>query len=118
MDDMPDLSVLVAGGGSIALGPIFGKIVEMAAARIAKAEARIADLEARVAAAEQVKFLGTWNKYHDYSRGNFVSRGGSIWHCDIGCRDVEPGSNPKYWTLAAKAGTDRGVRDRQRGLVA
>ncbi len=46
-------------------------------------------------------YRGTW-KDGSYTRGDTVTRGGSIWHCECDT-DAAPGDSP-HWKLAAKKG--------------
>ena len=41
-------------------------------------------------------------------RGDMVTFGGSVWHCDQDCLDKKPGlkSSADYWTLCVKKGRD------------
>lgn len=59
-------------------------------------------------------YRGVYREGQEYERGDTVSFGGSMWHCNGG--DLEgpwngttaekPGEGTKYWTLAAKRGRD------------
>lgn len=69
---------------------------------------RIADLERRLAELEQqqksIQYCGTWESGRKYEKGNFVTDGGSVWHCD---RDTTQRPGPgDAWTLAVKRGRD------------
>lgn len=41
-----------------------------------------------------------------YSKGDTVTWGGSLWHCDADKTDSKPGDGSKDWTLCAKKGRD------------
>ena len=50
-------------------------------------------------------YRGVWRSETEYQFGDFVTWGGSMWHCDKKTTRVSPGSNsPKDWTLAIKKG--------------
>ena len=51
-------------------------------------DGKIAKLEARVS---EVKFVGQWTEGRQYSRGNFVSHGGSVHHCNVDGTKSKPG---------------------------
>jgi len=60
-------------------------------------ESRIAELEAR-------EYRGPHEDGKCYTRGQYVSFKGSLWHCN--CETTQrPGDGPA-WTLAVKAGRD------------
>lgn len=42
-----------------------------------------------------------------YFKGDFVTWGGSIWHCDADETEEMPATASKQWTLAVKAGRDK-----------
>jgi hypothetical protein len=73
-----------------ALGPLI--------ARLDVLEARI---ERQIA---EFKYLGAWDSQREYQKGNFVTHGGSIWHCNAATR-AKPGDSAD-WTLAVKRGRD------------
>ncbi len=51
-------------------------------------------------------YKGIWNRSCRYERGDLVTLGGSIWHCNASHpTDQEPGNGP-VWTLSVKAGRD------------
>lgn len=68
--------------------------------RVKALEARIAELESRPA----LKYMGVYRSDKIYLAGNFVTYGGSLWHCNAATSDV-PGEG-QNWTLAAKRGND------------
>jgi len=41
-----------------------------------------------------------------YCKGDTVTWGGSLWHCDANSTDSKPGDGSKDWTLCAKKGRD------------
>lgn len=41
-----------------------------------------------------------------YSKGDTVTWGGSLWHCDADTTESKPGDGSKDWTLCAKKGRD------------
>ncbi|GLQ36743.1 hypothetical protein GCM10007908_03630 [Rhizobium albus] len=50
-------------------------------------------------------YRGVFNEGKKYERGDTVTFGGSLWHCDEET-DAKPGEGQKAWTLAAKRGRD------------
>lgn len=64
-------------------------------------EQRIIKLEE---AMKEFTFKGTWTEGAQYKRGNFVSMGGSIYHCEHDTAS-RPGSD-NNWTIAVKSGRD------------
>jgi hypothetical protein len=66
-------------------------------------EARVAELEARPTG---VAYKGVWDSSEVYERGHFVTRAGSIWHCERDHnRGILPGAGDG-WRLAVKKGSD------------
>lgn len=61
----------------------------------------------RVYIRRTLSYEGIWADGKDYYRGNFVTWGGSVWHCQAELTKSKPGEpdNPD-WTLAAKRGAD------------
>src|SRR5262245_36862231 len=55
-------------------------------------------------ATKEFRFIGTWEENKQYKRGNFVSLGGQVYHCNIGTT-ARPGTDSS-WTLAVKSGRD------------
>lgn len=59
-------------------------------------------------------YRGVFKEGVQYERGDTVTFGGSLWHCNGGDRDGQwkgttdekPGDGAKHWTLAAKRGRD------------
>jgi hypothetical protein len=79
------------------LGQLTAKAIKDATAPL---EARIAQLEAH-----PLKYCDVWKSGGDYRAGNFVSWGGSVWHCNEDGTTEKPGTGPT-WTLAVKRGRD------------
>ena len=79
--------------------PTIGKFV---AAQVRPLEKRIAELEER-----QLEFCyrGVW-AVGSYKAGNFVTFGGSMWHCDADNTNTKPGTDASAWTLCVKHGRD------------
>lgn len=50
-------------------------------------------------------YRGVWREGEAYERGDTVTWGGSLWHCDHDTTD-KPDGQQKHWTLAAKRGRD------------
>ena len=50
-------------------------------------------------------YRGVW-AVGSYRVGNFVTYGGSLWHCDRDNTDTKPGTDASAWTLAVKHGKD------------
>jgi hypothetical protein len=62
---------------------------------------------------EIARVTGEWMLYRDvwkagqpYERGDVVTRGGSMWHCNVTGTSAMPGDGSKDWTLAVKCGRD------------
>lgn len=76
---------------------------------LAPLEAQVKALEQRLADAEQrsaqLKYVGVWRDDGTYHVGNFVSHGGSMWHCEIDAPTSQPGLDAS-WRLAVKHGRD------------
>jgi hypothetical protein len=71
--------------------------------RVDKLEARLAAVEQRPAA---VAYRGIWEPGQTYHRGDFVTRAGSVWHCELdSSRGIIPGTSTA-WKLACKKGSD------------
>ena len=51
-----------------------------------------------------LEYLGVFEPERQYTRGNFASHNGSLWHCNCATRQ-RPGDGPD-WTLAVKKGRD------------
>lgn len=50
-------------------------------------------------------YRGVYREGEAYERGDTVTWGGSLWHCDADTTD-KPDGQQKHWTLAAKRGRD------------
>jgi hypothetical protein len=50
-------------------------------------------------------YRGVWKDGQNCERGDTVTWGGSLWHCNETTRD-KPGDGTKAWSLAAKRGRD------------
>lgn len=71
--------------------------------RLADAERRIAELEAR----PSTQYRGIYDDKETYRRGDFVTRSGSVWHCELDrAKGVVPGTDALGWRLAVKRGAD------------
>jgi hypothetical protein len=68
---------------------------------------KVEKLEARVAALEAsgVKYRGVWQAAEEYRRGDMVTHGGSVFHCNADKR-AKPGNGSTTWSLAVKHGKD------------
>lgn len=58
----------------------------------------------KAAVLERVVYKGTWRDGAEYVVGNFVTYGGSVWHCNAD--NAERPSQSSAWTLAVKHGRD------------
>jgi hypothetical protein len=67
----------------------------------------IKPLVERIAELERAPFSyeGPHDADKEYKRGQFVSHGGSLWHCESSGVGHKPGDGPG-WRLAVKAGRD------------
>lgn len=50
-------------------------------------------------------YRGTWTQ-KTYQKGDTVTSGGSLWHCDVDNNDNKPGTQDSGWRLCAKKGRD------------
>jgi hypothetical protein len=69
----------------------------------------VREVEARFAAkleevTKELVFKGQWDESAHYRRGNFVSMGGQIYHCNADTI-FRPGTD-SAWTLAVRSGRD------------
>ena len=65
-------------------------------------EKRVAELEAR----PSFKYCGTWEAGQTYKTGEFVTWGGSMWHCHVAhSTGREPGKSD-YWKLSVMRGRE------------
>jgi hypothetical protein len=88
----------------VSIGNAAKAVTTRSATAITALEARVAALEARPPG---VAYKGVWDSSEVYRRGHFVTRAGSIWHCE---RDHNRGLIPGVgdgWKLAVKHGKDR-----------
>lgn len=55
-----------------------------------------------------LKYRGVWSSLENYSKGAFVSHGGSMWHAEIDSVGVRPdeSESASCWRLAVKRGRD------------
>ena len=51
-------------------------------------------------------YRGVFRDGETYERGDTVTWGGSLWHCDAASTTDKPDGGAKHWTLAAKRGRD------------
>lgn len=51
-------------------------------------------------------YRGVFKDGQSYQKGDTVTWGGSLWHCDADETSEKPDSAEKHWTLAAKRGRD------------
>jgi hypothetical protein len=70
-----------------------------------------ADIEASVEeskhAGHAIPYRGVWKADQAYSRGQFASHQGALWHCNQDGTGTRPGTNPRVWTLSVKSGGAR-----------
>ena len=52
-----------------------------------------------------IQYRGVWRHEGKYSKGNFCSYGGSLWHCNTET-STKPGDGNPAWQLAVKHGRD------------
>ena len=69
--------------------------------RMEPLEKKIVELEAL----PKLRYCGTWSDDKTYAEGNFVTHGGSVWHCNAKSTARMPG-NSDDWVLAVKHGRD------------
>jgi hypothetical protein len=65
----------------------------------------IEKLAAKVRSLRPMEYKGVFKPGETYVPGNFISAGGSLWHCNTPT-DERPGSGGEAWTLAVKRGRD------------
>lgn len=53
----------------------------------------------------RLEYLGVWNAQKVYAVGNFVTDGGSLWHCSSPNANARPAQSD-CWQLACKRGSD------------
>ena len=97
LDEAEDQIVETRGSPGLSACYLAGMIARIAI----PLERRIAELEER---AKNAGYRGAWKAKTLYRAGSFVSRGGSMWHCNEDSQD-EPGTS-EAWTLCVKRGRD------------
>ncbi|QZP08193.1 phage portal protein [Caenibius sp. WL] len=71
----------------------------------------VGDLQSKAAQSEETEleqaflYQGVYEQGRKYERGQFVTRGGSMWHCKRQTTET-PGESPDHWQLAVKKGRD------------
>lgn len=76
-------------------------------AKLAKQLAeRIAALESQAESFKDFGYQGVWKSGDVYRRGNFVTDGGGLWHCEQATQS-RPGTNGDDWKLCVKNGSHR-----------
>lgn len=107
-----------------ALGPVVGRLraLETSAAELQAVRERVAALEARpplpgppgppgepgrpgADGLPGMTYRGVYVPDAKYGRGDCVTAGGSLWHCNAETAD-RPGAGSPAWTLAVKRGRD------------
>jgi hypothetical protein len=90
---------------------IAGEVREFVNARLAPITAELATLREQLAEAKAApfEFTGVWIEGKAYRRGQFATKGGSLWHCNQ-ATTTQPGDGSGAWTLAVQRGRD--ARDR------
>jgi len=99
-----ELVVALAKG----LAPFVREATAPLEARNAMNEQRIAELEGQIIKLEQrptMVYRGVYDPARTYFVGDFITDGGSLWHCNHACTGVRP-PDEKCWTLAVKHGRD------------
>lgn len=79
--------------------PTLGRYIEN---QLKPLRQRIAELEERQ---REFCYRGVW-AVGSYKAGNFVTFGGSMWHCDADNTNTKPGTDASAWTLCVKHGRD------------
>jgi hypothetical protein len=71
---------------------------------------QLAPLKERIEQLEQTLqefgYRGTWQEGIVYRAGNFVTLGGSLWHCNANETTSRPNTESSGWSLAVKRGRD------------
>ena len=87
----------------------FEALIKAVGRELSRLEQEIAELRSR----PTMKYCGVWDDQKVYIVGDFVTDGGSLWHCSDANCGVRPGSSDA-WQLAVKKGRDgrdgKGVR--------
>ena len=78
---------------------------EQIAAAVTPLQQEIVALKAKQV---QFRYAGVWlpSNPSPYLAGNFVTLGGSLFHCNIDHPTTTPGKDPTAWTLCCKRGQD------------
>lgn len=96
--------------------PAIGQIIRD---EIKKAET---PLKQRIAALEETLgefgYRGMWQEGIVYRSGNFVTLGGSLWHCDESATTSRPDTHNPDWSLAVKRGRDAPRSDPRKPIAA
>jgi hypothetical protein len=77
-----------------------GDVIRARDAKIAALERRIVELESR----GELRYCGAYEEGREYLAGNFVTRGGSLWHAEQPTRS-RPGTDHRSWRLVVKKGS-------------
>jgi hypothetical protein len=71
---------------------------------------QVAPLRERIEQLEQTLgefgYRGVWQEGIVYRAGNFVTLGGSLWHCNVEQTTLRPTTDNSDWSLAVKRGRD------------
>src|SRR5262245_6135423 len=83
------------------IGERIGAAIRPLQTRISELEKDNAELKSKLA---NFRYAGVWNEGSKYEIGNFVTDGGSLFHCNHTTTN-RPGKDPA-WTLVCKRGAD------------
>lgn len=72
---------------------------------IAALQDAVVQVEQRLKDVAPMTYRGVFNEGQAYVRGDVVTSGGSMWHCDAARTTEKPGTG-KSWTLSVKRGAD------------
>src|SRR5688500_2391348 len=86
--------------GALAARDIYAAVAEICGLVMALRR-RVAELEAR----PTLKYRATWVDGLIYEKGQLVTLGGSVWHCNARTT-TRPTTHDGSWHLAVKAGRD------------
>ncbi|WP_412063985.1 hypothetical protein [Rhizobium sp. SYY.PMSO] len=121
IDRKGELVVTLTNGETRALGPVVGKdgdpgrdgfqLEEFDAAVMDDSRTVLlsfsrGDLEYKVELGFPVMIYRGVYREGEYERGDTVTWGGSLWHCDAPKTNAKPGEGSPDWTLCAKKGRD------------
>lgn len=68
---------------------------------------RLDEMQAQIKSVKGFTYRDVWNQYDEYSRNDFVTKGGHLWACLMnGCKGVEPGTDGTAWRLAVQRGKE------------